>query len=292
MSTTSIEQNILYALGEGQNLSDTAFLAYALRWANRAKREIFLRYRFKSLRVKSIFETTIGQQTYQGPDDFAGFLTVKDETNDDVIDQITPEEFQRTVGGTFIENEAFTSDHDTAVELGYPAIVQYTEVVTDDEDGTTTYTRDTDYEMDYVAGTITVLSTGSMTDATEYYINYTYRETGKPLQFCFDYDATNKLWVFRFYPVPDGAYKISLLYSAFPADLSSSVDPIWSQFEYALECGGIYYGAMELLSDAQKRSELRMHYEQQIQALIQLDNELNTKQQTIPVRMKKTDYYG
>jgi len=291
MSTTTIEQNILYALGEGQNVSDTAFLAYALRWANRAKREIFLRYRFKSLRVKSIFTTANGQQTYQGPDDFAGFLTVKDETNDDVIDQITPEEFQRTIGGTFIEDESFTSDHDVAVSLDNVAIMQYTEVVTN-EAGTTTYTRDTDYEMDYVAGTITVLSTGSMSDATDYEIDYTYRETGKPSQFCFDYDATNKLWVFRFDPVPDGAYKISLLYSAFPADLSATVDPIWGQFEYALECGGIYYGGMELIADAQKRSELRLHYEQQIQALIQLDNELNTKHQTIPVRMKKTDYYG
>jgi len=290
MSTSTVRSNVIYALGEGQNISDTTFLAYALRWVNAAYREVFLRYRFKSLRTKAIFRTTAGQQTYQVPSDFMGFLTLKDESNGEIVNQITPEEFQRTVDGTKITDESFESDSDVAVELAHTAIQQYSETVTDTT-GATTYTRDTDYTMAYAAGTITVLSTGSMVDATDYYIDYVYRETGKPTDFCVDFDATNGLWVFRLNPVPDATYIGSLLYSALPSELSTTVDPIWSQFEYALERGGIYYGSMELIADPQKRQEYRGLYEAQIQALIQLDNELNTKHQPIKVVMKRSAYY-
>ena len=48
-----------------------------------------------------------------------------------------------------------------------------------DLSGATTYTRGVDYEMNYTAGQIKVLSTGSMSNYTDYLISYKYttRET-------------------------------------------------------------------------------------------------------------------
>ena len=288
MSTTTIQQNILYGLGEGGSVANSTFLAYALRYANAAYREIFLRYRFKNLRTRSVFRTSDGQETYQAPQDFVGFLTLKDEENNNILDQVTPEEFSRDVTSTKVTDESFTSDHDTAVSLDYQGILQYSETVTTTA-GTTTYTRDTDYTMSYASGTITVLSTGSMADATSYYIDYLYRSQDKPSQFCVEYDETNKRFVFRLDPIPDATYIMSELYSANPSALSGSVDPLWSHFEFCLERGGIYYGSLELIEDAQKRLELKGNYETAIQALIQLDSDLVPKQQQIPVIMRKSD---
>lgn len=45
-------------------------------------------------------------------------------------------------------------------------------------DGSTAYTRDTDYSMDYVNGVLTPISDGSMVAETEYYISYTKLRTG------------------------------------------------------------------------------------------------------------------
>ena len=115
MSTNTIQANILYGLGEGGNVASTTYLTYALRWANSAYREVFLRHRFKSLLTRSVFRTADGQQTYQAPSDFLGFLTLKDESNDTVVDQITPEEFARDVGTTNVTDESFTSDDGVAV---------------------------------------------------------------------------------------------------------------------------------------------------------------------------------
>ena len=75
-----------------------------------------------------------------------------------------------------ITDESFTSSFDVAVALAHTEITSGSEVVTT-TDGLTTYVKDTDYTMDYPNGTITVLSTGSMLDATEYYIDYTYDVT-------------------------------------------------------------------------------------------------------------------
>jgi len=44
--------------------------------------------------------------------------------------------------------------------------------------GTTTYTRDTDYTMDYAGGKITITSTGSMATLTAYRISYTKLQIG------------------------------------------------------------------------------------------------------------------
>lgn len=289
MSTTTVKSNILLGLGEGQNVADTTYLTYALRWTNAAYRKIFIKHRFKHLRTRSIFRTTNGQQTYQAPSDFLGYLVLKDETNDTVLDQITPEEFGRSVGSTTITDESFTSDLDVAVSLDNVAIVQYSETVTT-EAGTTTYTRDTDYTMDYVAGTIKVLSTGSMADATDYYIDYSYYTTGKPVQFCMEYDATNTRYVFRLDPVPDDTLIASLLWSDVPSDLSGTVEPIWARLEFALERGGIYYGSLEIIDDPQLRMEFKGEFDAAMGDLIRLDKELLPKHNLIPVVMRKSDY--
>jgi len=290
MATSDIQANVLYGLGEGGNVADTTSLAYALRWVNAAYRELFLRYRFKSLRTRSIFTTTAGQSTYQSPSDFGGFLILKDETNQTILNQVTPEEFQRDISANKVTDETFTSSADVAVDLDNNALIQYSEVVTDDTDHTTVYTRDTDYDMNYTTGTIMVLSTGSMSDATEYYIDYLYYIDGKPDKFCLEYDATNERYVFRLDPIPNGSFIGSLLYSALPSDLSSSVDPLWDRLEFALERGGIYYGSLEIIDDPQKRNELKQNYEVAMQALIQVDQEMIPKHDRIKVVMKRSDY--
>lgn len=291
MSTTTIKQNVIYGLGEGGLVADSTMLTYALRWANSAYREIFLRYRFRCLRTRSLFRTAVGQPTYQAPSDFAGFLVMKDESNDTIIDQVTPEELQRESGTSSVTDESFTSSSDVAVQLDHSAIVQFSEVVTTTA-GTTTYIKDTDYTMDYEDGYITVLSTGSMADATAFYIDYQYKSDDKPSKFAVEYDSTNNRFVFRFDPAPDAAYNMSVLYPAVPSDLSASVEPLWSLLEFAIERGGIYYGAMEIVEDAQKRAEYKGNYETAMQALIQMDQELIPKQMSIPVRMKRNQHKG
>ena len=292
MSTTSMKQNVLYGLSEGGSVANATFLTYALRYLNAAYREIFLRYRFKCLKTRSIFRTTDGQQTYQAPSDFSGFLVMKDETSGTILDQVTPEELQREVTTTEVTNEDWTSTTlNTAVALGHQGLVQYSETVTNVA-GTVTYTRDTDYSMSYTAGTITPISGQLMAATTAYHISYLYYEDGAPTQFCLEYDATNKRYVFRLSPTPDATYITSLLYPALPSDLSGSVEPLWSALEFALERGGIYYGSLEILDDPQKRSEFKTNYETAMAALIQADQEMEPKQMTIPLHMKRIDHKG
>jgi len=290
MSTNSIKENIIYGLGEGASVADSDYLAYALRWANAAYREVFTRYRFQHLRTRSVFRTTDGQQTYQAPADFMGFLTLKDETNNTVIDQVTPEEFARDVDTKKISDETFTSVYDTAVSLANRAIQQYSETIADDADETTTYTRGTDYTMNYTTGAITVDSTGSMSDTTTYYANYLHYTRSTPVKFCLEYDAENAIFVFRLDPVPNGTFIGSITYPAVPDDLSSSVDPIWSELEFTIERGGIYYGSLEVIEDINQRQEFKQIYETSIQALIQLDQELVPKHDRIQLVMRKNDY--
>ena len=286
MSTTTIQQNIIYGLSEGGSVADTTMLAYALRWANASYREIFARYRFKHLRTRSIFRTADGQQSYQAPSDFIGFITLKDESNEQILTQVTPEEFSRSVSVTTITNETFESDDGVAVDLDNGAIVQYSETVQDD---TTIYTRDTDYTIDYSAGTITVDVAEGMSDATDYYVDYTYYAKDPPIIFCLEYDATNTKYVFRLSPTPDGIYIASLVYPALPSDLSGSTNAIWSQLEFCLERGGIYYGSLEIVEDAKRRVEFKTNYEKALEALVLLDLDLVPKHDRIRVVMKKSD---
>jgi len=71
---------------------------------------------------------------------------------------------------TSITDESFTSEFDTPVTLAQKPISG--SVVVKTIDGATTYTEGTDYTIDYTNNTITVLSTGTMLDATAYYISY------------------------------------------------------------------------------------------------------------------------
>lgn len=289
MSATTIQQNIIYGIGEGASVANSTMLSYALRWANNAYREMYTRLRFKNFQTRAVFRTSDGQETYQAPADMIGFLILKDEENNETLDQITPEEFSRDVSSKKVTDESFTTTTlDTAVELDNQAILQYSETVTN-TDGDTEYTRDTDYTMAYASGTITPITGGSMAAETEYYIDYLYRQQNKPKQFCLEYDGTNKRWVFRIDPVPDDTYIYSLIYPAAPTVLSSTEDAIWSSFEFCLERGGIYYGSLEVIDDVQKRQEHKQNYEAALQALIQLDLDLAPKQQQIPVVMKKRD---
>jgi len=291
MSTSTIQANVLYGLGEGMNVADATSLTYALRWANAAYRNIFTKYRFRHIQKRSIFRTAAGQQTYQAPSDFMGFLTLKDESNDTVLQQLTPEEFSRQVAPVAITDEVFTSDDGVAVALGNPSIIQYSETVADDTDHTTVYTRDTDYTMDYTAGTITVDAAEAMDDATDYYIDYVYYPDGKPDTFCLEYDVTNGKYVFRVSPTPDAIYIASLVYPAIPTALSGSVNSIWTQLEYCLERGGVYFGSLELMDGSDPKIGIfKSEYSDAIKDLMRLDMELVPKGQTIPIRMRKTDY--
>lgn len=289
MTTSSVSENIIYGLGEGGLVSDATMLSYALRWANAAYRDIMNRYQFKHITKRTIFRTTAGQQTYHLPTDFLGFITIKDEQNDEIIEQLTPEEFARRTTTNHIDDETWTSDLDTAVSLDNQALVQYSETVSD---GTTTYTRDTDYTMDYANGTITAVSGQSLSDATSYYIDYTYYEEDKPGKFTLEYDSTNSLHVMRFDPVPDAEYIMSNLYPAAPSALSDSVNPVWDRLEFCLERGGIYYGSLEMVEDPNKRMEFKTLYEQSIVALMQIDADLVPKRDRIQVALKRTDYFN
>ncbi len=72
-----------------------------------------------------------------------------------------------------VADESFASDHDTPVSLDNDNLTANS-VTVNTPDGETTYTEDDDYTIDYDDGTITVLSTGDMADATEYHIDYDY----------------------------------------------------------------------------------------------------------------------
>ena len=80
---------------------------------------------------------------------------------------------QYTTDPIVITDETFTSSYDVAVALAHQNLISGTVVVTT-TDNVTTYTEGTDYTIDYTNGTITVLSTGTMADATNYYIDYHY----------------------------------------------------------------------------------------------------------------------
>jgi hypothetical protein len=74
-----------------------------------------------------------------------------------------------------IVNEPFTSKFDVYVKLRHLNLQATTSVVST-VGGGTTYTEGVDYVMDNPNGAIKVLSTGSMSDATGYEIDYHYDE--------------------------------------------------------------------------------------------------------------------
>ncbi|MCK5541718.1 MAG: hypothetical protein KAI40_03425 [Desulfobacterales bacterium] len=95
------------------------------------------------------------------------------KSSDDKFQVDFSNKWLRVYGDTEIVDEEFTSDHDVAVVLDYDTINAASVEVTT-VDGGTTYTEDTDYTINYDDGQITVLSTGSMADATVFEIDYIY----------------------------------------------------------------------------------------------------------------------
>lgn len=97
-----------------------------------------------------------------------------------------------------ITDEHFTSSYDTAVSLANQPI-EYNSETIETTDDVTSYTRDTDYTIDYWNGTITVLSTGDMADATAYHATYKKSRIGIDIS-----SITNLIRVVEvFYPVGD-----------------------------------------------------------------------------------------
>lgn len=74
--------------------------------------------------------------------------------------------------------EAFQSDYDTAVGLDKQNVLEGSESVYDTSSDTV-YELDTDYEIDYESGEITVLSGGNMSDSTKYNIDYRWETRGE-----------------------------------------------------------------------------------------------------------------
>lgn len=81
-----------------------------------------------------------------------------------------------TPPGVSIVDEAFATGAalDVAISLAHLNLNSGITPVVTSSDGATTFTLGTDYTIDYVAGTITVLSTGTMVVSTSYLIDYTY----------------------------------------------------------------------------------------------------------------------
>ncbi len=291
MSTESIQEAVIYGLGEGAMVGDSTMLSYALRWANTAYNRIKMKPKVPVFDVRTIFRTTDGQQTYQMPADFIGFITLKDESANNIIEQVTAEEFARRAEVTKITDESWTSSSGVAVAVAQNAIVQFSETVTNTA-GTTTYTKDTDYSIDYVDGEITMIGAGSLVDATEYYVDYLYYQTSKPAKFCLEYDGDNSRWVVRMEPTPDAEYIFSLFYPADPTALSDSADALWSKYEYAIERGGIYFGGMEITEDRQKRQEYKRDFDEAIADLLMLQQDLVPKRDRIRMALRRNDYYS
>jgi hypothetical protein len=75
-----------------------------------------------------------------------------------------------------------------------------------------------------------------------------------------------------------------------PGELSSSVEPIWSRLEFALERGGVYFGALELIDDEKKLKRFERDYNIAIQSLVQMDQDLIPKHDQIPVYLRRSEY--
>ena len=105
----------------------------------------------------NLWNTSIGLTTSNTTNSMGYFQFVLDNTSMQTSD---------------IVNETFNSlEYDTWVSLANSGIAPYTEKVTNTTDETP-YERGTDYEMDYIAGKIKVLSGGNMSDNTDYHIDY------------------------------------------------------------------------------------------------------------------------
>ncbi len=76
-----------------------------------------------------------------------------------------------------VRGEQFTSNHDSWVDLNQANLVPATNIVRDPSTGTV-YSLGSDYDLDRSQGRIKVLSSGSMSDATTYEVDYEYKTQG------------------------------------------------------------------------------------------------------------------
>lgn len=94
-----------------------------------------------------------------------------DEAVDDISRLMPRERISESVYRTDVTDETFTSSFGVAVALSFKPIKKGSVEVTSKPAGTT-YTEYDDFTMDYANGTITVLSTGDMSDSTDHLIDY------------------------------------------------------------------------------------------------------------------------
>lgn len=71
-----------------------------------------------------------------------------------------------------ITDEAVTSNDDTVVALANKPLRFGSEIVKLTSDPTTIFTKDTDYEMDYLSGTITTIGAGAIPNSTAILVSY------------------------------------------------------------------------------------------------------------------------
>jgi hypothetical protein len=117
--------------------------------------------------------------------DVAGKTYTKEELESSIqkavsdLSRILPDEKMADITLKFaVTDEVFTSTTlDTWVSLANAQIKYQSETVTNAA-GTVTYTRDTDFTMDYLNGKIKPLSSGTMAAATNYKINYDLLKIG------------------------------------------------------------------------------------------------------------------
>ena len=286
MTTANIQSNIIYGLGEGALATNANMRGYALRWANAAYRDITNRPGFNFPQKRAVMFTEIGKQAYQLPASFFGFMLLKNEQKSSHIEQTTSEDLSRRSQITQVPAETFTASTVAAVNLDNPAILQYSESVSL---GAATYTRDTDYTINYSTGSVTSIN---LVNDTDYLIEYLHYTLGSPDRFCLEYDAANRLYVMRLDPVPDAVYPLALTYLSAPADLSDSSDPVWAKMEYALERGGIYFGSMEVVEDPQRRIEYKTIYEQAVAYMLMLCQSMDKPNHArIPMALRRVDYF-
>lgn len=108
--------------------------------------------------------TQPGQRTSSKVPEVADYQVEKDTSG--VYESVTVIGSARSV-----RKVSFQSKHDKARSLPDDHLVDGSETVYDPDSGTN-YERGADYQISYLTGEITVLSTGSMTDATAYEIDY------------------------------------------------------------------------------------------------------------------------
>ncbi|MFC7044308.1 fibronectin type III domain-containing protein [Halobacteriaceae archaeon GCM10025711] len=128
-------------------------------------------YRYDSeTETKSVEWTRPGQRTSD----------VSPEIVDYSVSSSIRDSYERAIINGVAQNvrgEAFTTSLDAYVNLAKSDLLETQEVVYNPSTGTR-WERGTDYEMDYSGGQIKALSSGGMSDATQYEIDYEFKTSG------------------------------------------------------------------------------------------------------------------